>query len=362
MRAAVVRKPGTIEIEQIDRPRPGPGEVLVKVVATGVCRSDLSAFLGKVPVPLPVVLGHEGAGIVEELGAGVDDLEPGDHVVMSITPGCGMCFQCQSGSFGLCERAAGRSIGGVLANGAIRISKGDEQLHHFLFQSSFAEYAVIARWSAVKIDSDLSLEVASLVACGVITAYGAVARKAKVGLGESVLVIGAGGVGLSVIMTAAASGASPIICADTKPEACALAMELGATHTVVVGPDVDLPSIVMDLTGHGVDHAFDVVGTSPTITTAFNCLRAGGQAVAIGLSETTAVGSISLQGLIAERRLTGTTNGSIRPQVDIPAVLRLYREGRFPLDHLITRRYSLEGVGDALGDLEGGTGRGMIFL
>jgi Zn-dependent alcohol dehydrogenase len=139
-------------------------------------------------------------------------------------------------------------------------------------------------------------------------------------------------------------------------------MELGATHTVVVGPDVDLPSIVMDLTGHGVDHAFDVVGTSPTIATAFNCLRAGGQAVAIGLSETTAVASISLQGLIAERRLTGTTNGSIRPQVDIPAVLRLYREGRFPLDRLITRRYSLEGVGDALGDLEGGTGRGMIFL
>jgi Zn-dependent alcohol dehydrogenase len=362
MRAAVVRQPGSIEIEEIDRPQPGPGEVLVKVAASGVCRSDLSAFLGKVTVPLPIVLGHEGAGVVEEVGEGVDDLEPGDHVVMSITPGCGMCFQCQNGSFGLCEPATGRSTGGVLANGAIRLSKGNERLHHFLLQSSFADYAVIARWSAVKIPSDISLEVASLVACGAITGYGAVTRKGLVRSGESVLVIGGGGVGLSVIMTAAAVGANPIICADTNPAASTLAVELGATDTILVGPDVDLPSIVMGITGRGADHAFDVVGTSSTITTAFNCLRAGGQAVAIGFSGPTAEGSIPVAGLVREKRLTGTTNGSIRPHVDIPAVLRLHQAGKFPLDRLITRRYPLENVADALADIDGGTGRGLIIL
>jgi Zn-dependent alcohol dehydrogenase len=360
VRAAVIRGPGQLAVEELDRPVPGPGEVLVRVAASGVCQSDLSVVEGRVPIPFPAVLGHEGSGVVEALGAGIADLEVGDHVVMSITPGCGLCFQCQNGSFGLCESV--RSLDGTLTNGAVRLWKGGERINHYLFQSSFAEYVVITRWSAVKIRRDAPLDVAALLGCGVITGYGAVVRKARVGVGETVLVVGVGGVGLSVVMAAAVSGAATIICVDSKPAACELAMKMGGTHSVVVGSDTDLVGEVMRVTGRGVDYAFDAVGSSKTAGTAFGCLRAGGELVVIGLSGHEASCSVPLYSLIKERRVTGTTNGSIRPQVDIPAALDLFMDGKLPIGQLVQRRYRLEDIGAALSDLKTGVGRGVIVL
>ena len=345
MKAAVVREPGKIGVEAVDRPEPGPDQVLVKVHAAGVCHTDLTALRGLVPLPLPLVLGHEGAGVVEALGSGVTGLEAGDHVVLSITYGCGRCRQCQKGAYGLCEVGAPVALGGVLPDGASRLAKDGERLHHFLFQSSFAP-----------------LDVVCLLGCGAITGYGAVIRRAKVAPGDSVLIIGAGGVGLAAVMAARLAGANPIIVSDVNDDALALAREVGATHTVNVSTGKTAVGEAQRLTGSGVDFAFDAVGTSATIDEAFQSLCNGGEAVAIGLADFAATASVPVFNLIYEKRLTGTNNGSIRPHVDSPAAVDLFMDGRLPLDRLITRRYDLDQVDTALADMDGGSGRGVIVF
>ncbi|KRA31091.1 MULTISPECIES: zinc-binding dehydrogenase [unclassified Nocardioides] len=360
MKAAVVREPGTITVEDIDIPTPGPRQVRVRLVATGVCHSDVTGLSGLVPVPTPVVLGHEGAGIVDAVGSAVTSLSPGDHVVLSITDGCGRCYQCQNGAFGLCEISAPRQLAGTLGDGTTPLSKGSETIHNYLLQSSFAEYAVVPEQCAVKIREDAPLEVAALLACGVTTGYGAVVRKARVAPFASVLIIGLGGVGLASVMAARLSGATTIIGVDRSKEACDLAMELGLTHTIVADESTDILGEVMALTGRGVDHAFDVVGISDTMNLAIAATRAGGEAVLIGLGDVMAVATVPLFLLLSEKRITGTTNGSIRPHVDIPAILDLFMEGRFPVDKLITRRYALGDIATALAEVGSGPGRGVI--
>ncbi|HEY4408753.1 MAG TPA: alcohol dehydrogenase catalytic domain-containing protein [Acidimicrobiia bacterium] len=360
MRAAVVREPGKIGVETIDRPEPGPDQVLVKIHATGVCHTDQSAFRGLVPLPLPLVLGHEGAGVVEAVGPNVTALAPGDHVVLSITYGCGRCRQCQKGAFGLCEIGVPASLGGTLPDGQSHLAKDGERLNHFLCQSSFADYAVVPAACAVKIRDDAPLDVVCLLGCGAITGYGAVIRRARVAPGDSVLVIGAGGVGLAAIMAARLAGANPIIVSDINDDALALAAEVGATHTVNVSEGKTALGESQRITGGGVDFAFDTVGTSATIDEAYNALCNGGEAVAIGLGDLAAAATVPVFSLIYEKRLTGTNNGSIRPHVDIPAAVDLFMEGRLPLDRLITRRYDLDQIDTALADMEGGSGRGVI--
>jgi Zn-dependent alcohol dehydrogenase len=294
------------------------------------------------------------------VGDRVVAVSPGDHVVLSITVGCGHCFQCEAGAFGLCEIAAPRALGGALADGSILLRQGAETIHHFLFQSSFAEYAVVSESSAIPVRRDVPLEVAALLACGVSTGYGAVVRRARVGVGESVLVIGLGGVGLAVVMAAHAAGAGKIVVADFNQAACDLAAELGATDVVHLDGGDDLVGRVRVAVPRGVDHAFDAVGTSETISQAFAALRFGGQAVAIGINDPTAAASAPLFELIYEKRLTGTNNGSIRPHTDIPAALDLFAAGRFPVDRLITRRYGLDEIGTALDDVGSFAGRGVV--
>lgn len=362
MRAAVVREPGKVAVEAVDRPEPGPDQVLVKVAAAGVCHTDLTALRGLVPLPLPVVLGHEGAGVVEAVGCGVTGLEAGDHVILSITYGCSRCRQCQRGSYGLCEVGAPVALGGVLPDGKSRLAKDGERLHHFLFQSSFAEYAVVPAACAVKIRKDAPLDVVCLLGCGASTGYGAVIRRARVAPGESVLIIGAGGVGLAAVMASRLAGAHPVIVSDLNDDALALARELGATHTVNVSAGKSAVGEAQRLTGSGVDFAFDTVGTSATLEEAYHSLCNGGEAVAIGLADLAATAAIPLFSLIYEKRLTGTNNGSIRPHLDIPAAVDLYMEGRLPLDRLVTRRYDLDQVDTALTDMENGCGRGVIVL
>jgi Zn-dependent alcohol dehydrogenase len=360
MKAAVVRDVGKVQVEEIDQPLFGDNHVLVRLAATGLCHTDITVLNGLYPVPMPVVLGHEGAGVVEAVGDSVSGIGPGDHVVLSITDGCGRCFQCQNGALGLCEEASPRALGGALADGSVLLRKGDEQIHHFLFQSSFAEYAIVSASSAIPIRKDISLEVASLLGCGVSTGYGAVVRRAMVRPGETVLVIGLGGVGLAVVMAARAAGAGTIVAADLSPAACDLAGSVGATHVVHAGDDVDLASEVHSVVPRGVDHAFDAVGNATTIAQSIASVRFGGQAIAIGLNDLSAVASVSLFELIYEKRLTGTYNGSIRPHIDIPAALELYAGGRLPIDRLITRRYSLDEIGTALDEFGSFAGRAVI--
>ncbi|CUU58064.1 alcohol dehydrogenase [Parafrankia irregularis] len=370
MRAAVLRDAGRLEVEDLDVPEPGPGEVRVQVRATGVCHTDLTVVEGKMPVPRPVVLGHEGAGVVDAVGPGVADLSVGDHVVLTITPGCGVCRQCQLGALGLCEVAAPHMIDGRLSHGQQRLTKGAERINHFALQSSFAEYAVVDRRAAVKVPDDVPFDIACLTACGVSTGFGAAVVRAGVEAGETVLVIGAGGVGLATVLGAVTAGAGRVIVADRSAAACQLAEDLGATDSIVVEEDTNLVSRVRALTrggggvgsggGGGVDVAIDAVGTGRTAAAAFNALRRGGRAVVVGVADPRATVSVPLYHLIDQRVLTGSTNGSIRPQVDIPRILDLYRAGRLPLDRLVTRRYPLEDIGQAMAELGVKPGRAVI--
>ncbi|WP_018503513.1 alcohol dehydrogenase catalytic domain-containing protein [Parafrankia discariae] len=364
MRAAVLREAGHLGVEEIDVPVPGPGEVRVRLRATGVCHTDRTIVEGKVPVPLPMVLGHEGAGVVDAVGGGVTDLTVGDHVVLTITPGCGMCRQCQLGAFALCAVAAPHLLDGRLSNGQRRLTRGAERLNHFAMQSSFAEYAVVERRVAVRVPDDVPFDVACLTACGVSTGFGAAVLRAGVGFGETVLVIGVGGVGLAAVLGAVTVGAGRVVVADRSAAACQLAADLGATDTIVVDGDGagggGLAARVRALTGGGVDVAIDAVGTAGTVAAAFTALRGGGRAVVVGVADARAKVSIPLYHLIDQRVLTGSTNGNIRPHVDIPRILDLYRAGRLPLDRLVTRRHPLENIGRAMAELGVRPGRAVI--
>jgi S-(hydroxymethyl)glutathione dehydrogenase / alcohol dehydrogenase len=364
MQAAVARELGKISVEDIDRPEPALGEVLVKVAAAGVCHTDITALTGGLPVPMPIVLGHEGAGVVEAVGPGVTALVPGDHVVLSITAGCGRCSQCQRSAYSLCEVSSAQVLAGTMLDGTTRLSKGSENLHSFLFQSSFAEYAVVPAACAVKVRRDAPLAVASLLGCGASTGYGAVVRRAQVHPGATALVIGAGGVGLSVVMAARLAGAQQIIVADKSEAALKLAGEFGASDTILVAEDgAVVPEEALRLTGTGVDYAFDVVGAPGTLEQAFQALRPGGKAIAIGMADASVTVTVPLLNLIFEKQLTGTYNGSIQPHVDIPAALDAYMAGQFPLDRLVSRRYALDQIDMAINDLHaGGSGRGVIVF
>lgn len=360
MRAAVLRKPGLLNVEEIDTPVPGPGEIRVRVRAAGVCHTDLTVVEGRMPAPLPIVLGHEGAGTVDALGDGVTGLDIGDQVVLTITPGCGVCRPCQLGAFGLCEVAAPHMLDGCLGHGQQRLTRGPERINHFAMQSSFAEYAVVEHRTAVKVPEDVPADIACLTACGVSTGFGAVVIRAAVEAGETVLIVGAGGVGLAAVLGAVTVGAGRVIVADRSPAAGQLAADLGATDVLVVDQDTDLAKRVRALTGGGVDVAIDAVGTGATAAAAFTALRKGGRAVVVGVADPRATVSIPLYHLIDQRVLTGSTNGSIRPQVDIPRMLDLYLADRLPLDRLVTRRYPLEEIGRAMDELGVRPGRAVI--
>jgi Zn-dependent alcohol dehydrogenase len=360
MRAAVLRAPHTQQIEELDQPEPQAGEVRVRLVASGLCRSDLHAYEGRVPVPLPAVLGHEGAGVIDQLGPNVTDLAVGDHVVMTITPGCGTCFQCQLGAYGLCEVGAPHFLDGGLIHGQRRLSLGDESISHYLMQSSFAEFAVVERWNAVKIDKSIPLEIACLAACGLSTGFGAAINRAQISVGETVLVVGVGGVGLSAAIGAASAGAARVIVADTSAAACALALELGATDAIELTADSDLVAEVHRLVPRGVDAAIDAVGTPTTVLNAFNALRHGGRLVILGVADSSSSITLPLYSFVQQKVVTGSTNGSIRPQVDIPRILERYTAGRLPLEKLITSRYSLEDINTAFAEIGQRPGRAVI--
>jgi S-(hydroxymethyl)glutathione dehydrogenase/alcohol dehydrogenase len=356
MKAAVLyqyNEPLTIETIDIDKPK--RGEVLVKMAASGVCHTDLSVLNATLPFPPPpVVLGHEGAGIVTEVGTDVTAVQPGDHVILSWRPFCGKCGYCATGRTHLCQTVAMSLLQGYLLDNTSRLHKGDLEIRHFIGVSSFAEYAIVPESGVVKIRTDIPLEVAALVGCGVMTGVGAATRTAKVEPGSSVAVIGCGGVGLNVIQGAALAGAGKIIAIDLHTMKLDLAKQFGATH--LVNPADGDPVIqVLGLTDMlGVDYAFEAIGRGDTALQAYNSIRPGGTAVIVGVAKADEVIAIPALSILQEKTLKGSLYGSARPSVDMPKLLDLYMSKKLKLDELVSRRIPLEQVNEAFQWMEKG--------
>src|SRR5688572_13831873 len=353
MRAAVIRemmKPRPYKdsrpfaIDEVELEPPGEGEVLVRIKAAGLCHSDLSTVNGDRPRPMPMVLGHEAAGEVVELGSGVKDLSPGDHVILVFVPSCGACLPCMEGRPGLCEPAVLANAGGTLLSGARRIRLDAQPVSHHVGVSAFAEYAVVARQSLVKIDKDLPFEEAALFGCAVITGVGAVLNTAKVQAGASVAVVGLGGVGLMSMLAARAAGSRQIVAIDTLDDKLKLAKQMGATHTVnATSPDA--AEQVKAISGGGVEFAFEMASSVKALEMAYKITKRGGTTVTASLPHPDARFALPATNLVAEERtLKGSYIGSCVPGRDIPRYIALYRLGLLPVDRLLSERIGLADI------------------
>lgn len=351
------------ETTRLELDEPKSGEVLVRLAATGVCASDAHTQSGRIPSPLPCVLGHEGAGVVEAVGAGVDHVSVGDHVALSWMPNCGHCRHCQSGRPVLCTAAAPAMFAGTLLDGTVRLHHGDQPVNHYSFLSTFATHTVVPAASAIPIDRNVPLAVASLVGCAVLTGYGAVVNRAKVRPGSSVAVFGAGGVGLSAIMAARISGAEKIIVIDPIEAKRQEALTFGATHALA--PSDDLVAELRNLTdGFGVDYAIDAAGSPKILEQAFAGTVAGGTIVCVGIPGPDSRPSLPGPELVRDEKIvTGSLYGSSRPALDIPAILNQYMRGTLPLDRMITKTYDLDDINTAFEDMRAGKlNRGVIIF
>lgn len=353
-RAAVLRELGRarpytdsrpLVIEELDLQPPGPGELLVRVRAAGLCHSDLSVIDGNRPRPLPMALGHEAAGEVVACGPGVTDIAVDDHVVFSFVPTCGHCRPCLTGRPALCEPGAAANGRGVLLSGERRLYDRHQQpVFHHLGVSGFAEYIVASRHSVVRIDSGLPFEIAALFGCAVITGVGAVVNTAHVRLGQSVLITGLGGVGLAALLGALASGASPVVVADISHEKRQKALELGA-HAAVDPSDPTAVEQVKDLSGGGVDVGLEFAGVVAALEFTYRATARGGRTVTAGLPHPGSQMALSPLLLVAEERtLQGSYLGSCIPARDIPAYIALYQSGRLPVQTLLTHRLPLDEI------------------
>ncbi|MGC5005292.1 NAD(P)-dependent alcohol dehydrogenase [Streptomyces sp. DT203] len=353
--AAVVREKGgpfTFEDLTLDTVL-RPDEVLVKVVATGLCQTDIHVRDQALPTPLPVVLGHEGAGIVERVGDAVSTVTPGDRVVMSYQA-CGHCTPCLSGNPAYCALSFPANFGGSRLDGTNALHAGGEEIHgHFFGQSSFATHALATERNVVKVDDeDIPLELLSPLGCGLQTGAGAVLNSLKIEAGASVVIIGAGTVGLAAVMAAKVAGASPVIAVDIVPERLDLARELGATHTVNAKEE-DTAARIADLTGGGADYVLEITARPEMLTLAVDALAPLGTAALIGGAPAGAHAPVNMNALLGGRTVRGIAQGDSIPQLFIPQLIDLYRAGRFPFDRLITF-YGFDQINEAATDTRTG--------
>ena len=343
MKAAVLYKLKTpLVIEDVELEDPKQGEVLVKVAAAGVCHSDLSFMEGRWKIRIPLVMGHEGAGVVEKVGEGVTSVQPGDHVIFSWVGSCGVCRNCARGKPYLCMNTPLSTM----RDGTSRFKKGDTVLFHQTGVSSFSEYTVVHEMSIVKIREDMPLDKAALVSCGVLTGVSAVINAAKVELGSSVAVFGCGGVGLNVIQGATLVGATKIIAVDRLDNKLEMAKQFGATH-VINATTEDAVARIREITGTGVDYAFEVIGMPEVVVQAFDATDAAGTTVMVGMPPLRAPLTVNTLGLFLGKTLKGAYFGSAHFRTEMPALVDLYMEGRLKLDELITRTYPLAEINDA---------------
>jgi Zn-dependent alcohol dehydrogenase len=334
-------------VDDLEIREPGPGEVLVAVAAAGLCHSDLSVIDGTIPFPVPVVLGHEGAGVVEAVGAGVGHVAPGDHVSLSTLANCGACADCDRGRPTMCRKAIGRP--------GRPFSRGGEPLFQFASNSAFAERTIVKAVQAVKIPADLPLTSAALIGCGVLTGVGAVLNRAMVDLGDTVVVIGTGGIGLNVIQGARIAGASAIVAVDSNPAKEAVARQFGATDFLASAQGV------REILPTGADHVFECVGHVGLIRQAIELLDRHGQAILLGMPAATAEANFVPAAMFLDKSILGCRYGSSRPQHDIALYAELYRQGRLLLDELVTEIYPIEDFAKAADDAHHGrVARGVL--
>ncbi len=353
IRAAVLNQAGLsapyvqsrpLAIETLDLGEPGKGEVLVRIAAAGLCHSDLSVINGDRPRPVPMALGHEAAGVVEQVGEDVADLVPGDHVVMVFVPSCGHCGPCAEGRPALCEPGAAANTVGTLVSGARRLSRNGTAIQHHMGVSAFADHAIVSRRSLVRIDRELPLDEAALFGCAVLTGVGAVVNTARVPPGSSVAVLGLGGVGLNALLAAVASGAEKIIALDMIESKLQLARQLGATHAVNAG-DKDALEQVKALTQGGVDFAFEMAGSVAALELAYRITCRGGTTVTAGLPNPQSNWPLQAVTLVAEERtVKGSYIGSCVPSRDVPRYIALYRAGKLPVNKLLSARIALDDI------------------
>ncbi len=367
MDACVLRVPGRpVTVERVTLAPPGPGEVLVRVAAAGVCHSDLHLADGALgPGRAPIVLGHEGAGVVQALGEGVTGVTVGDHVVFCMVASCGRCRACRAGRRTLCEPVGICSLAGTLLDGSSRLRAADgTMLQHALTVACFAEYAVLPAGGVIALPADVALWQAALLGCGVVTGFGAVSHAAAVAIGERVCVVGCGGVGLQVIAAARIAGAATIIAVDRGAAKLERARARGATHTIdaaELGTDGAAREI-RALTGGGVDHAFEVVGAAATIRLAWDALAPGGTAVVVGLAPAGVEVSLPAIEFLSEKRIIGSYYGSADPVATIPGVVELVRDGRLALADVVSDLITLDGIEDAFDRLRRGEGGRSVAI
>lgn len=351
MRAAVLREaPGKLEIEDVSISKPGPREVLIRTKAAGLCHSDLHFMEGLYPFPLPAVLGHESAGVVEQVGDQVTYVEPGDHVITCLSVYCGNCEDCLTGHLSLCEHKQDTARG---PEDAPRLTAEDAPMGQFLHLSSFAEQMLIHEHALVKIRKDMPLDRAALIGCGVTTGLGAVFHTAAVEPGTNVAVMGCGGIGLSAIQGAAISGAGKVIAVDIVDSKLDMARQMGATHTVN-GKSEDAVEAIKELTGGGVHYSFEAIGNKQAAEQCFGMLRPGGTATIIGMIP---IGqSVELPGFafLQERKIQGSMMGSNRFRVDMPRFIDLYLDGRLKLDEMVSARIKLDDINDGFDAMKKG--------
>ncbi len=371
VRAAVLREMGLpapyaqsqpLQIRNVTLDGPGPGELLVRVRAAGLCHSDLSVIDGSRPRVMPMVLGHEAAGEIVETGPDTPGFTAGDAVVFAFVPSCGHCSYCAEGRAALCEPGAKTNTAGTLLSGARRWhAEDDSDLHHHLGVSGFAEYTVVSARSAVRIDRDLPPEIAALFGCAVMTGVGAIVNTARVAPGQSVAIFGMGGVGLAALLGAVAAGANPIVAIDVLPAKLELARSLGATHTVLAGPDT--VAQIREATRGGADFAIETAGVEIALAQAYAATRRGGTTVTVGLPHPQKQFAISAVSLVAEERtVKGSYMGSAVPSRDLPRFIDLYRAGRLPVDRLLTHTLKLDDINAAFDRLARGEAVRQVVL
>jgi len=344
-----------IAIEQVDVRDPGPGEVRIKIMAAGLCHSDLSVIDGTIPYPVPVVLGHEGAGVIDAVGVGVRSVKEGDTVIVSTLSHCGRCAKCDAGHPTECKNAPSPkdakpfTIKGVPA-------------FQFANASVFAEYTVVREQGAIIIDPRVPFDRAALIGCGVMTGFGAVVNRAKVETGSTMVVFGVGGIGLNCVQGGVLSGASKIIAVDVMPQKLEWAQRFGATH-IIDGSKTDPVAAVKDLTGGGADYSFECVGNVAVIKQALEAIGPGGSMTIVGVPKVGTSYDFVVHALYQNKSILGCRYGAARPQRDFPMLADLYLSGRLKIDELITRHYALDDFDHALDDLRAGQlARGVFSM
>jgi aryl-alcohol dehydrogenase len=351
-KAAVTHGKGEpFKIEEITIDEPKAGEVLIRILATGVCHTDLIVRDQYYPVPLPAVLGHEGSGIVEKVGEGVTSLKEGDHVVLSYSS-CGECTNCRSGNPYACTQFFELNFTGKMKDGTCRLHKDGQDVSNFFGQASFAYYSVASERNLVKVPTDVPIEILGPLGCGIQTGSGAVLNKLKPDAGSTIVIFGCGSVGLSAVMAAKVASCTTIIAVDVQNSRLEFAKELGATHTI--NPkETNTVEEILKITGNGVQYSIETTSRPEVLRQAVDCLATLGRAVVIGAPALGTEVSLDVNTVLFERSVIGVLLGSAVPQLFIPKLIELYRQGKFPFDKLI-KFYSLEEINQACADSESG--------